>query len=418
MQILKYKSSSVEEMGAIPEAWEVTKLKYCFVLNMGQSPDSKFVNNEGIGLPFLQGNAEFGEIHPVEKYYCTKPKKKSRRNDLLVSVRAPVGALNKSDKEYAIGRGLAALTPNPKKISQAYSIYAIEYSKFQLQRLSTGSTYDAVAYNDLSGIAIVLPSLSEQNNIAVFLDQKTSEIDEAIAKKKNLIKLLEEQKSILINQAVTKGLNPDAPMRDSGVEWIGKIPKHWNVSRAKYLFREIDCRSVDGTEELLSVSHTTGVTPRSEKNVNMFLAEDYSGSKLCGKDDLVYNIMWAWMGALGVSDRTGIVSPSYGVYRQREAGTFNSWYLEHLMRSVEYVAEYNRRSTGLHSSRLRLYADMFFAMEIGFPSREEQDEIERETKKKLSVVGDVLDATFKEISYLQEYKQTLVAHAVTGKIKV
>lgn len=207
-------------------------------------------------------------------------------------------------------------------------------------------------------------------------------------------------------------------MRDSGVEWIGEIPAHWNVLRAKYLFREIDCRSTDGTEELLSVSHTTSVTPRSEKNVNMFLAEDYSGSKLCEKDDLVYNIMWAWMGALGVSDRTGIVSPSYGVYRQRKAGTFNPWYLEHLLRSVEYVAEYNRRSTGLHSSRLRLYPDMFFAMEIGFPSREEQDEIEHITKSKLSVVDEVMEATHKEISYLEEYKQTLIAHAVTGKIKV
>ena len=148
------------------------------------------------------------------------------------------------------------------------------------------------------------------------------------------------------------------------------------------------------------------------------MAEDYAGSKVCRKNDLVFNIMWAWMGALGVSDRVGIVSPSYGVYRQKVAGTFNSWFLEHLLRSLEYVAEYNRRSTGLHSSRLRLYADMFFDMVVGFPSKEEQDVIERQVKQKNIEIEAVLIAAKSEIEALQEFKQTLITHTTTGKIKV
>lgn len=170
---------------------------------------------------------------------------------------------------------------------------------------------------------------------------------------------------------------------------------------------------------MLSVSHMTGVTPRSEKtNIYMFMAEDYSGSKLCRPNDLVFNIMWAWMGALGVSERIGIVSPAYGVYRQLKDGTFNNWYLEHLLRSALYVAEYNKRSTGLHSSRLRLYSHMFFDMELGFPPREEQDKIERETKKHVLQADAIIASIRSEIEKLTELRSSLVVSAVTGKMSV
>lgn len=264
-----------------------------------------------------------------------------------------------------------------------------------------------------------LPPRDEQDRIVAFLDQKASEIDAAIAKKGRLIELLEEQKRILIDEAVTKGLDPTCSQKKTGISWIGTIPSHWEVKRAKYIFREVDERSASGEEELLSVSHMTGVTPRSEKtNIYMFMAEDYSGSKLCRPNDLVFNIMWAWMGALGVSERLGIVSPSYGVYRHRKDGAFNNWYLEHLLRSALYVAEYNKRSTGLHSSRLRLYSHMFFDMELGFPPREEQDKIERETKKLVSQADSVIRSTQAEIEKLAELRASLVASVVTGKIRV
>ncbi len=119
-----------------------------------------------------------------------------------------------------------------------------------------------------------MPPLQEQTRIADFLDRKTAQIDTAIAQKERLIALLHERRQILIHAAVTRGLNPDVPMKDSGVEWIGEIPVHWDIKRATYVFSEVDERSQSGKEELLSVSHMTGVTPRSEKNVSMFKAED------------------------------------------------------------------------------------------------------------------------------------------------
>lgn len=299
-----------------------------------------------------------------------------------------------------------------------YYYYFTLYQQGIYNKLGAG-VRSTLGPTDLLEIGVPVPSKEEQDRIVAFLDQKTAEIDAAIAKKDRLIELLEEQAAILISNAVTKGLNADVPRRDSGVAWIGHIPSHWIVKRAKFLFREIDERSANGEEELLSVSHMTGVTPRSEKtNVYMFMAEDYSGSKLCCPNDLVFNIMWAWMGALGVSDRVGIVSPSYGVYRQLKEGTFNNWYLEHLLRSTLYVAEYNKRSTGLHSSRLRLYSHMFFDMELGFPPREEQDEIERETKKQVSQANAVITSVRSEIEKLAELRSSLVASVVTGKMRV
>ena len=299
-----------------------------------------------------------------------------------------------------------------------YYYYFTLYQQGIYNKLGAG-VRSTLGPTDLLEIGAPVPSKEEQDRIVTFLDQKTAEIDAAISKKERLIELLEEQAAILISNAVTKGLNANVPRRDSGVAWIGQIPSHWYVKRAKFLFREIDERSANGEEELLSVSHMTGVTPRSEKtNVYMFMAEDYSGSKLCRPNDLVFNIMWAWMGALGVSDRVGIVSPSYGVYRQLKEGTFNNWYLERLLRSTLYVAEYNKRSTGLHSSRLRLYSHMFFDMELGFPPREEQDEIERETKKQVSQANAVITSVRSEIEKLVELRSSLVASVVTGKMRV
>ncbi len=112
------------------------------------------------------------------------------------------------------------------------------------------------------------------------------------------------------------------------MSWVGSIPAHWPEKRAKYYFKEIDERSQTGDEEMLSVSHITGVTPRSQKNVTMFKAESNVGQKRCQPGDLVINTMWAWMSALGVSNHDGIVSPAYGVYRPRSNQDYDNYYLD------------------------------------------------------------------------------------------
>ena len=414
-----YKPSGAEWLGDIPAHWTVTPAKRLFrEVSEKKHPDAELLSvTQEFGV-VPRDQLEQRVVMPTGQLQTFKL---VRADDFVISLRSFQGGIEYSEFTGLVSPAYTILRKQ-KNANSRYLKHLLKAAPF-ISELNTSVTGiregKNISFSEMAYSLLPLPAASEQARIADFLDVKTAEIDAAIAKKERLIELLQEQVSILISNAVTKGLNADVPRRDSGVAWIGQIPSHWYVKRAKFLFREIDERSANGEEELLSVSHMTGVTPRSEKaNVYMFMAEDYSGSKLCRPNDLVFNIMWAWMGALGVSDRVGIVSPSYGVYRQLNEGTFNNWYLEHLLRSTLYVAEYNKRSTGLHSSRLRLYSHMFFDMELGFPPREEQDEIERETKKQVSQADAVITSVRYEIEKLAELRSSLVASVVTGKIRL
>ncbi len=291
-------------------------------------------------------------------------------------------------------------------------------SHFLVSSKGVGTIQRNLYWPALKRCPITTPPLPEQRAIAAFLDKKCAKIDEAVRIEEEQIKLLRERRQILIQQAVTRGLNPDAPMKDSGIDWIGQIPAHWEVRRGKHLFREVNERSEEGAEELLSVSHTTGVTSRSEKNVYMFMAEDYTGSKLCRPGDVVINTMWAWMGALGVSDLTGIISPSYGVYRPLQEDAFNRRFLEWLLRTTPFIEQYNKVSTGLHSSRLRLYPHMFLGLPMAFPVRDEQDDVVAHVESAAEKIYKAISIKKDQIAALQEYKTSLINEAVTGKIKV
>lgn len=201
--------------------------------------------------------------------------------------------------------------------------------------------------------------------------------------------------------------------RPARMRWLPSVPLHWNEQRAKTFFREVDERSKTGQEELLSVSHLTGVTPRSQKNVTMFKAASYVGSKLCRPGDIVINTLWAWMAALGASRHVGIVSPAYGVYRPHHADSFNPAYLDYLLRTRAYVAEYIGRSTGIRSSRLRLYPNQFLDIALIQPPRPEQDQIVAYLRAQGAHIARFIKAKRDLIKLLTEQKLRIIDHAVT-----
>ncbi|MFT4269202.1 MAG: restriction endonuclease subunit S [Xenophilus sp.] len=201
--------------------------------------------------------------------------------------------------------------------------------------------------------------------------------------------------------------------RTARMRWLPPVPEHWNEQRAKTFFREVDERSKTGQEELLSVSHLTGVTPRSQKNVTMFKAASYVGSKLCRPGDIVINTLWAWMAALGASTHAGIVSPAYGVYRPHRADSFNPAYLDYLLRTRAYVAEYIGRSTGIRSSRLRLYPNQFLDIALLQPPRPEQDQIVAYLRAQDAHIARFIKAKRDLIALLTEQKLRIIDHAVT-----
>ena len=201
--------------------------------------------------------------------------------------------------------------------------------------------------------------------------------------------------------------------RQPKMRWLPAVPEHWNEQRAKTFFREVDERSKTGHEELLSVSHLTGVTPRSQKKVTMFKAASYVGSKLCRPGDIVINTLWAWMAALGASRHVGIVSPAYGVYRPHSADSFNPAYLDYLLRTRAYVAEYIGRSTGIQSSRLRLYPNQFLDIPLIQPPRPEQDQIVAYLRAQDAHIARFIKAKRELIKLLTEQKLRIIDHTVT-----
>lgn len=209
------------------------------------------------------------------------------------------------------------------------------------------------------------------------------------------------------------GLKPYGEYRPSTHPWLGQVPAHWNEQRAKLFYREVDERSATGEEELMSVSHVTGVTLR-KSNVTMFKAESTVGYKICRPGDIVINTMWAFMGALGVARQVGLVSPSYGVYRPHQhSQCMHPDYIDRLIRIDAYKSEYLCRSTGIHSSRLRLYPDQFLRIPLLCPPPEEQaaivrflDTIDRRVKR-------YIRAKRKLIALLNEQKQAIIHRAVT-----
>lgn len=279
-----------------------------------------------------------------------------------------------------------------------------------------GSKMPRADWDFIGNVPVPLPSLRQQREVACYLDAETARLDQLAASKERLLELIAEKRRALITQAVTQGLNPNAPRRDSGISWLGQIPAHWDTERSKWLFRERDERSLTGEEEMLTVSHLTGVTPRSEKDVNMFEAETNEGYKVCYAGDLVINTLWAWMGAMGVSRVHGIVSPAYNVYEPGDR--LDPAYVDALCRIRVFAEEATRFSKGVWSSRLRLYPEGFFEIWMPVPPLREQRAIVAHIADETAKLDALRAAAEHTIGLLKERRSAIIAAAVTGQLKI
>lgn len=306
------------------------------------------------------------------------------------------------------------------KVLNTYMFYITQTAKFQ-----EGACATMCGVGGLKRISplfmrtyeLDIPSLSKQQRIVDYLDAKLGKIDARIA-------ILEKQqdayarlKRSVIHHAVTRGLDPNVFLKDSGVEWIGMIPKHWELQRFKSIFTE--CKSVTetGQEDLLSVSEYYGVARRIDKMEDgeyESRADSLVGYKVCKKDDLVINIMLmlAWKRGLGFSDFDGIVSPAYAVYRGKDIAPH---YFHYLMRTDMYVAEYKRNSKGIIDSRLRMYTDRFNNIMAIVPPLSEQQAIAAYLDEKCSKIDAATENIGKQIDALKRLKRALINEVVTGQ---
>jgi type I restriction enzyme, S subunit len=222
--------------------WGTTTLGAVARVEMGQSPPSSFVSDsEGAGVPFLQGNAEFSSLHPMPRLWCRKPAKMSKAGDVLISVRAPVGAINRADRDYCIGRGLAAVRFTESDPDFGY--HALRLYSAALRRVAQGTTFEAVSGADLRTLSFPRCSAEEQRRIAAVLDT----LDEAIRWTEQVIAKLQQTKQGLLHDLLTWGVDENGELRPSHAEAphlykdsaLGWFPRAWGWSDGATVCREI-----------------------------------------------------------------------------------------------------------------------------------------------------------------------------------
>ena len=261
-----------------------------------------------------------------------------------------------------------------------------------------------------------VPRLPQQRAIANYLDRETARLDALVTEKERLLSLLEEKHKALITKAVTRGVNRDVPLRDSGIAWLGDIPAQWESRKIAWLFRERDQRGCPDLP-LLEVSLNAGVVQREFTGEKIeSTAADFDSYKVAWKGDVVFDKMRMWQGAEGVAPVDGLVSPDYIV--AEPTGSLSSAYAGLLFRVPAFSAECARRSHAIVWDRLRLYWDGFREIEVPVPTLAEQTAVVDHVRARTSMLDELISAADTSITLLQERRAALIAAAVTGQIDV
>ena len=299
----------------------------------------------------------------------------------------------------------------PYPIYHAYLFQSLNW-KSQIQSLVNGVKVYSIGKGHLKKSYLLLPPLAEQEKIVSYLENKTSKIDAYLADKEKEIQLLQELKQKTIADAVTKGLNPDAKMKDSGISWIGEIPEHWEVKKIGSLFVERREKVSDKDYPALSVSKQ-GITPQLDTAVKTDNGDNRK--KVC-KNDFVVNSRSDRKGSCGVSPYTGSVSLINIVLSPRK--NIEVQYFHHLFRSNNYIEEYYRIGRGivadLWTTRYSEMRNIF----VPLPPQDEQQAIVAYIEEKCEKIDKLASELQSEIDYLKEYKQRLIADCVTGQVNV
>lgn len=417
------KDSGIEWIGDIPISWTTNKGKYLF--------QQRSTKGNHIELQLLSPTQKFGVIpqsmfEELTTNTAVKINEKTdlmtfktiHRGDYCISLRSFQGGF-----EYSLYEGVVspAYTVFFKKgdLCNGYYKYLFKDQSFIKEMNSyTLSLRDGknISFDDFGNTYLPIPPLAEQEIITDYLDSKCAEIDSLISDIQSQIEALEEYKRSVITEAVTKGLDPDVEMRDSGIDAFELIPKHWEVLKIKWLLRERNERSVLGEEEPLSMSQKFGIIPTSQMDIIPNMASSFVGAKITHIDDLVFNKLKAHLGVFAVSKYYGLVSPDYAVYFT--SGKSIVKYLEFLFKTDNCISEFKRRSTGVGAGLTRLYTSDLFDIKVPIPPISEQMEIAKHLDCKISEINLAISEKQQQIETIEEYKKSLIFEYVTGKKEV
>lgn len=412
------KNSGIPWIGEVPKSWEVVRNKNVFS-NSKTLVGENWNNTQLLSLttkgikPIAIGSTSGKVPDSYETYQVVE------KNNLVMCL----FDLDCSAVFSGLSPIFGMISPAYKALTVKEGYYPDFYAKWfeyifdgrKFMFLSKNIRY-SLTYDEFAALQIVAPSLSEQQKIAEFLDKKCSEVDEMIALQEQIIEELKAYKQSGITEAVTKGLNPNIPMKDSGIEWIGEIPEHWDVIRIKYLLDERKERSENGEEEPLSMSQKYGLIPTKEMDMIPNMASSFEGAKIVHIQDLVFNKLKAHLGVFATSKYNGLVSPDYAVYYG--LGKALMPYMEYMFKTPQYISEFRKTATGVGSGLTRLYTSDLFAMLFPLPSVVEQEHIVNFLDAKKSQIDALIAIKQQKIESLKEYKKSIIYEYVTGKKEV
>ena len=407
----KMKDSGVEWIGEIPKDWNCMRLKFAFGnSNVGESVDKELYSSDENGYIFYTAGA-----NPVKTSYTEFPMwKYTTDNDILLARNGtPYIYLPSKDAVYSDH----IIRINIK------DGYCRRFLRYCLQRSIESIIVDSVSIATWSislwkEQKLPLPYYHEQKYLADYLDSKCSKIDEIIEKQQAIIKKLKEYKFSIITEAVTKGINPDVELEDSTIDMCEQIPVHWSISQNRYLFSLRDEKNYKPLEEvrLLSLYTDLGVFPHGEQEERGNKAVKAEGYKVVYENDIVVNIILAWMGAIGRSAYDGVTSPAYDIYKPNE--NVCSRYYHYLYRTKPFSAECYKYGRGIMAMRWRTYSSEFKSIKVPVPPYIEQCQIADYLDSKCEMLDKTIADRNKAIDKLQEYKKSLIYEVVTGKKEV
>lgn len=431
----EYRDSGIEWIGQIPKEWEVVPFKAYFTTGKGLSFTKADLTPQGHAV------VSYGQVH-------SKVNTGTRLDDSLlryipdsITENGESSRMNKGDfifadtsedlegcgncvyvdRDIELYAGYHSVTAKPKvQYDNKYFAYYFQTPcwRSQIRSRVTGIKVYSISQSIINKTHIFVPSLSEQQKIANYLDKICGEVDELVAIQETMIEELKAYKQSVITEAVTKGLNPKVPMRNSGIDWIGEIPEHWEQHQFRRIF-EIK-KIIAGTlgYDVLSVTQNGIKVKDLTKNEGQ-IAQDYSKYQLVDVDDYVMNHMDLLTGYVDCSKQNGVTSPDYRVFRAIDKSKISlAYYLKIFQTCYKERIFYHLGQGVSGMGRWRLPAEQLKLFVLPMPPLSEQQQIAAYLDTKCSEIDALIALKQAKIDELKEYKKSVIYEYVTGKKEV
>lgn len=415
MEYSKYRDSGIPWIGKIPAHWNILRGKNILMLL-----ERPIQEGDDIITCFRDGEVTLRKNRREEGFTVSMKEigyQGVEPGDLVVhGMDGFAGAIGVSDSR---GKATPVLNVMDSKENKRYLVYYLRAAAYKdvFMSLSTGIRVRScdLRWNKLSVFPFLIPDISEQDSIVTYIDSQIKRVDDIISKAKASIEEYKAWKASIIYEAVTKGLDPNVEMKDSGVEWIGKIPSNWTTKSIKYVMQESKERTATGTEEMLSVTQKYGIIKSSDATISnpSTSTEDW---RIVHIGDIVFNKYKAHSGVFFVSPLEGIVTFNYCVYRCFPDNCAK--YFEYQFKTPRCIGEFITHMKGVGDSISPLYTTELYKIKVIVPPIEEQLRIVEYLNIQCSKIDAIISEKESLVADLESYKKSLIFEVVTGKRRV